>query len=551
MIAERSRETAKDALDLLVNSNNGIDAAVTNTAITAPIADTPAVSVAAPIAANPPAIIATTKADTPIAPITIPIAPTPAAIITDKITTTSPATITIPTGALKDDEASTAAVATQAAMTSPITQATKTAASIASPVVSPVHEFTLRVGDVIRCQHVMDNDDYAEVTVREISLGNTIGDGLYVWTTSIMHTVGYVHRQSITLIHSIHDDAPPLGEMIEIDDINLEPGALPKATLQELKENLRKSIDNLPGGTETMAMATAVDNARKTMLSPTGGAADTTSEHLTDWVDIDNEVGGAAGMISEHLTDWVVFHPIKLSDDDAIIVDQFQSDWLSVFCKSTDIVTLQELTQAKLGEEFAVVDRIDPVQDQEWRRVILRKIRKAGWQVISETGDSILDTIGEVGEKGLLSGWDDTYRPPLKQHYDEAFVQARKRQVDCLEDEEELDVTPRRKKRRDANVSAVSLQARTMKRDATFVEGAVQFKVGDVVQYNLANVDCTKGKSANKCGCKSGKCNTNKCKCKQADRRCNSSCHGGQSNNNCTNCIDEPFDLSMCHEIDG
>ena len=87
----------------------------------------------------------------------------------------------------------------------------------------------------------MDNDDYAEVTVREISLGNTIGDGLYVWTTSIMHTVGYFHRQSITLIHSIHDDAPPLGEMIEIDDINLEPGSVPKAALQELKENLRKS----------------------------------------------------------------------------------------------------------------------------------------------------------------------------------------------------------------------------------------------------------------------------------------------------------------------
>eukprot|EP00956_Cyclotella_meneghiniana_P036361 scaffold124582_cov20-Cyclotella_meneghiniana.AAC.1 len=63
MIAERSRETAKGALDLLVNSNN--DAAVTNTAVTAPIADTPAVSVAAPIVANPPAIVATTKADTP------------------------------------------------------------------------------------------------------------------------------------------------------------------------------------------------------------------------------------------------------------------------------------------------------------------------------------------------------------------------------------------------------------------------------------------------------------------------------------------------------
>eukprot|EP00956_Cyclotella_meneghiniana_P004238 scaffold5184_cov39-Cyclotella_meneghiniana.AAC.7 len=635
IIAERSREAAKGALDLLVNSNNGIDSAVTNTAVTAPIADTPAASVTAPIAANPSAIIATTNADTPIATITIPIAPTPAATLTNKIAATPAATftapscshsltvvnsntmgaakftttpvattatsiiaeapvpitipiiaeapvpITIQTGALKENEASTAAVATQAAMTSPITQATKTAASIASspntflatnvlesPVVAPVHEFTLRVGDVIRCQHVTMDDDYAEVTVREIRLGNTIGDGLYVWTTSIMHTVGYFHRQSITLIHSIHDDAPPLGEMIEIDDINLEPGSLPKAALQELKENLRKSIDNLPGGTETMALAMAVDKARKTLLSPTGGAADTTSEHHTDWV---------------------VFHPIKLSDNDAIIVEQFQSDLLAVFCKSTDIVTLQELKQAKLGEEFAVVDRIDPVQDQEWRR---------------------------VGEKGLLSGWDDTYRPPLEQHYDEAFVQARKRQVDCLEDEEELDVTPRRKKRRDNNVSAVSCQARTMKRDATYVDGAVQFKVGDVVDpkvityvivekkdkvFRLANSagvlkDCIhpayltskpnatqklmnleaafegwrglpklptrgiasklslcggQGKSGNKCGCKSGKCNTNKCKCKQADRRCNSSCHGGQTNINCINCIDEPFDLSMCREIDG
>ena len=38
----------------------------------------------------------------------------------------------------------------------------------------------------------------------------------------------------------------------------------------------------------------------------------------------------------------------------------------------------------------------------------------------------------------------------------------------------------------------MSRQARTTKLDATFVDGAVQFKVGDVVQYNLANVDCTK-----------------------------------------------------------
>ena len=159
--------------------------------------------------------------------------------------------------------------------------------------------------------------------MQKISLGNTIGDEqLYVWTTHPYHTLGYVTRTFFALIHSVHDDAPLVLEPMDIDDVNLKPGELPAATLQEL-------CYNLPGGMETMALAEARNAARKSMLDDPKPL-------------------------------WVKFRPIKLSEGDLVLVNHPKSDWLQKLYRVDKAVQKKDLESAKIGAYFSVVDRVDP-----------------------------------------------------------------------------------------------------------------------------------------------------------------------------------------------
>ena len=195
-------------------------------------------------------------------------------------------------------------------------------------------------------------------------------------------------------------------------------------------------------------------------------------------------------ILDEAKSSWVRFRPIKLSEGDLVLVNRPKSDWLQELYRVDKAVHKNDLEGAKIGAYFSVVDRVDP-EEKDWRRIILKKIRKDEWQVISDTGESILDNINENGVEGLLAGWSSKYRAAMMIHFDQAMDDARKRRDDHQATEDALNVSPKRKKIREENVMHVKRQARAMKQKATTVEGK-SFEVGDVVQYNLADVDCTK-----------------------------------------------------------
>ena len=132
-------------------------------------------------------------------------------------------------------------------------------------------EFTLRVGDVIRCEHIRDVGTFADVTVTEIIPGNSIHDGLYVWTDNPLYYLGPWHRLQFRLVSSIHNDAPPSGETWELDDVNLEEGSA-QEPLEQKKSNVQKLAEYHTGGVETMALVTAVERSRKAMSSDSAGA---------------------------------------------------------------------------------------------------------------------------------------------------------------------------------------------------------------------------------------------------------------------------------------
>ena len=102
-----------------------------------------------------------------------------------------------------------------------------------------------------------------------------------------------------------------------------------------------------------------------------------------------------------------------------------------------------------------------------------------------------MDTIAQNGENGILAQWNNYYRHPEEVHYKEALVSARKRKAGQLDDEEALDVSPGRKKRRDDNFRAKQQQARGFKANAAKAAGG-EIEIGAVVQYNSAEVDTTK-----------------------------------------------------------
>jgi len=190
---------------------------------------------------------------------------------------------------------------------------------------------------------------------------------------------------------------------------------------------------------------------------------------------------------------WVPYvPPQELSSEDQDVIYRSKSDWLSGLHEFGRVVTKEDVQSAKCGSSFSVVDKEELLDaDASWRRVILKKIRNDEWQLISDTGDEILDNVKASGDLGLMASWDVYYRHPMKSHYDEALVAARKRKADELEDEERLDISPNRKKRREDNFQAKQKQGRTMMRDAKASVGG-DIEVKSIVKFNLHEVDCTK-----------------------------------------------------------
>ena len=71
------------------------------------------------------------------------------------------------------------------------------------------------------------------------------------------------------MIHSDHDDAPPVGRGTNLQRVNLVEGKLDKTTMEETRKRLADEIiQNTPGGVETQALASSVGSAKKQKLPP-------------------------------------------------------------------------------------------------------------------------------------------------------------------------------------------------------------------------------------------------------------------------------------------
>ena len=71
------------------------------------------------------------------------------------------------------------------------------------------------------------------------------------------------------MIHSDHDDAPPVGRGTNLQRVNLVEGKLDETTMEETRKRLADEIiQNTPGGVETQALASSVGSAKKRKLPP-------------------------------------------------------------------------------------------------------------------------------------------------------------------------------------------------------------------------------------------------------------------------------------------
>ena len=100
--------------------------------------------------------------------------------------------------------------------------------------------------------------------------------------------------------------------------------------------------------------------------------------------------------------------------------------WLSILLKVSAPVDANMLEGASLCTCFAVVDKESKLTDP-WRRVIIRKVRKNLWEVLDEFGKSVLDTVTQYGEKGIVDQWGAWCRHPNLCEYKHAILTDKRR----------------------------------------------------------------------------------------------------------------------------
>ena len=75
--------------------------------------------------------------------------------------------------------------------------------------------------------------------------------------------------------------------------------------------------------------------------------------------------------------------------------------WLFILLKITSTIDLDTLQNVPLHSCFAIVDKESKLTDP-WRRGIIRKVHKATWEVLDKFGESVLETMGNHSDKGII-----------------------------------------------------------------------------------------------------------------------------------------------------
>jgi hypothetical protein len=183
------------------------------------------------------------------------------------------------------------------------------------------------------------------------------------------------------------------------------------------------------------------------------------------------------------------FLPSILSKNSKYVGD-VRHPWLSILLKIKAPTDATALEKATIRQCFSIVDKEASLTDP-WRRVILRKVRKHIWELLDEFGESVLDTVMQHGDKGVIEQWGKWFQAPTIDDYNKAVLADEKRKATAEEREYQLMESPGRKHLRDKAFESLSQQGRMMKK-RTQTQMQTQFDVGTIVQVPLHDVDTTK-----------------------------------------------------------
>ncbi|KAL3783884.1 hypothetical protein HJC23_007989 [Cyclotella cryptica] len=182
--------------------------------------------------------------------------------------------------------------------------------------------------------------------------------------------------------------------------------------------------------------------------------------------------------------------------------------------------TNEDMLKAQIGDEFACVTNLDQksmMDKSQWRRCVVRKVKKDLWEVLDESAmellKEVLDIVGE--DEGVSKEWGLWYVFPSEEDSD-AALEAAKKGGDFEANDLRLQVSPNRAMLRWDSFEGQRKQAKIMQKRAQGSDG--KFTVGDVVQVGLHWVDQTKVDGKNltavvvevldggnlRCACKNG-----------------------------------------------
>ncbi len=106
-------------------------------------------------------------------------------------------------------------------------------------------------------------------------------------------------------------------------------------------------------------------------------------------------------------------------------MEDIQHRWLRILIKETSPPDVSTLRAARIRTCVSVLHHENETTGPV-RRVVIRKVRKTTWEILDEFGESVMDTIEESGDSGLLGQWGKQFQHPTMRDYKEA-VQSNKK----------------------------------------------------------------------------------------------------------------------------
>jgi hypothetical protein len=126
-----------------------------------------------------------------------------------------------------------------------------------------------------------------------------------------------------------------------------------------------------------------------------------------------------------------------------------------------------------------------------WRR------GKTRWNVLDKCGESVLETMGNHGDKGIIDHWGTWYKHPSIGDYNKALLEDQDRKSTMDDKEHLLRESPRRKHLRDLVHESMTIQGCAMKKRAHPKSTYAEFALGTIVQVLLHYVHTTKADGKN------------------------------------------------------